>query len=237
MEHAYFELFKTKKPLIGMIHCAGSTHAERLERALNEITMYEEEGMDGIIVEDYHGMRDDVCAVLHAIGHKPTSLITGINLLSNPYESFNLAHVFGASFIQFDSVQPTDLDEIKYASLREKYPQLLVLGGIGFKYTRPTRNDLVEDLDYGKKRVDAIVTTGDGTGIETPLEKLRAYKTLLKDFPLLVGAGVTYSNAYEQLRIADGAIIGSYFKKDNNTQNNVDREKVRQLVSIAKRFN
>ena len=38
------------------------------------------------------------------------------------------------------------------------------------------------------------------------------------------------SNVYEQLSVADGAIVGSYFK-NGNTENPVDAKRVRELMS------
>ncbi len=86
-----------------------------------------------------------------------------------------------------------------------------------------------------KPRCDVIVTTGEGTGVETPISKLREFRTYLGEFPLFVGAGVNESNVYEQLRVADGAIVGSYFKQGSNTKLPVDRLRVRGLMNIVRR--
>jgi len=111
---------------------------------------------------------------------------------------------------------------------------VVVLGGIGFKYTRPTGNRLEDDLIAGVSRCEAIVTTGSGTGVETPIEKLRKFKSLLGEFPLIVGAGVNLDNIYKQLEITDGAIIGSYFKPQGNTRLPIDRIKVRDIMQAVK---
>ena len=90
------------------------------------------------------------------------------------------------------------------------------------------------DLAEAMPRCEAIVTTGSGTGIETPTQKLRDYKRLLGEFPLIVGAGVNLQNVYEQLQICDGAIVGSYFKPQGNTHLPIDRQLVRNLIDIVK---
>jgi len=54
------------------------------------------------------------------------------------------------------------------------------------------------------------------------------------NFPLIVGAGVTASNVYGQLIVTDGAIVGSYFKPNGDTQLPVDRAKVRELMEIVR---
>ena len=51
---------------------------------------------------------------------------------------------------------------------------------------------------------------------------------------MIIGAGLTPDNAYEQLRIADGAIVGSYLKKDGIAKNKVDRIRVKRLMDVVK---
>lgn len=217
-----------------MIHLAGDFRDDRVKRALDELAIYEEEGVDGAIIEDYHGTPQDVRDVLYQTYQLPLKIIRGVNVLSDPYSGFGLANEFSAKFIQFDSVQTRDLNLEAYNNLRVEYPEILVLGGIGFKYTEPTGNLLEVDLEEGKLRCEAIVTTGSGTGIETPTEKLREYKRILGDFPLIVGAGVNLQNVFEQLQICNGAIVGSYFKPNGDTNLPIDRKRVKDLMDIAK---
>lgn len=224
------EIFPRKKPIIGMIHLAGQTSEEMVKRGLEELALYDREGIDGAIVEDYHGTPREVHEVLKKMQELRLKLAVGINLLRNPYSAFELAHKYGVRFIQFDSVQTGDLDFKKYHRLRKTFPSIAVLGGVGFKYTEPTGNPLEQDLNEARERCEVIVTTGAGTGIETPIEKLKAYKRILGDFYLFSGAGVTAQNIQEQLSAADGAIIGSYFKPNGNTHLPVDAGRVRECL-------
>ena len=226
-------LFNVKKPTIGMIHLAGSNKSERVRRALEELTIYEREGINGAIIEDYHGNFEDVEETLRQ-SHGKFNIVLGVNVLRNPYSGFKLASDYGAKFVQFDSVQTRDLNLEFYERMRREFPDVVVLGGVGFKYTLSTGNPLKLDLREGMSRCEAIVTTGDGTGIETPLDKLRQYKSLLEDFPLIVGAGVNLQNIHEQLQICDGAIVGSYFKSDGDTQLPINKSKVANLMNIVR---
>ncbi len=216
-----------------MIHLAGESPQEVLRRALNEIALFEKNGVDAIIIEDYHGGKEDVINVLDATNNSRYKIIRGVNLLSDPYASFALARKYGAQFVQLDSVQLNDLSIAKYNKIRDN--KVVVLGGIRFKYTNPTEKSLEDDLDFGKRQCDAIVTTGNGTGKETPLQKLKGFRNVLRDYPLIVGAGVTAENVYEQLCVADGAIVGSYFKNGDTTQP-VIRERVQSLMDIVNRM-
>ena len=242
------ELFWVKKPIIGMIHLAGLDEEEIIGRALEELTIYQEEGVDGAIIEDYHGTISDVHKVLKESKNK-FKIIRGVNTLQYSYSSFSMADNGGARFVQFDSIT-RDLELKEYEKLRKEYPDMIVLGGVGFKYIRPTGNSLETDLKEAMERCDAIVTTGDGTGIETPIEKLEEYKRFLRklskdfqlpyDFPLIVGAGVNLDNVKEQIRIADGAISGSCFKPPSeiypagDTNLPVDRERVQEFMDAVK---
>jgi len=234
MKEKFESIFQTNKPLIGMIHLAGNSQQDRVKRALEELSIYQEEEVDGAIIEDYHGSPQDVYSVLKESSTEGLSIIRGVNILRNPYSAFKLASEFGARFIQFDSVQTPDLDLEKYSRLRKEYPGIAVLGGVGFKYISQTGNPLEIDLAEGKSRCEAVVTTGSGTGIETPVEKLKEYKRILEDFPLVVGAGINLDNVHEQLQICDGAIVGSYFKPNGDTHLPIDRQKVKDLMSIVR---
>ena len=219
-----------------MIHLAGENNKDRVRRALEELAIYQEEGVNGAIIEDYHGTSQDVYETLKESSTKGLKIVRGVNILKNPYSGFKLASDFGARFMQFDSVQTPDLDLGLYDKLRKEHPDVAVLGGIGFKYISPTGNPLEVDLEDGISRCEAIVTTGSGTGIETPVEKLREYKRLLREFPLIVGAGVNLDNVKEQLQICDGAIVGSYFKPYGNTHLPIDRKRVKDLMDIVRQL-
>lgn len=229
---SFNELFSVKKLIIGMIHLAGRSSQEKLNRALEELDLYQSAGVDGAIIEDYYGRESDVYDVLKLSSAMGFKIVRGVNLLRNPYKGFILAKKFGAKFVQFDSVQTPDLDLVLYDSMRATYPEIQVLGGVGFKYTPKTGNRLEDDLVAGKSRCEAIVTTGPGTGIETPIEKLKQYKQLLGNFPLIDGAGVNLSNVREQMMVADGAIIGSYFKRNGNAKQNVEKHRPKNLMSV-----
>ena len=234
MDRSFESLFNVKKPVIGMIHLAGRDSDDRVRRALEELRIYEGEGVDGAIVEDYHGSFSDVFRALEEADIGGFKIVRGANVLSSPYQAFKFVKESGGKFVQFDSVQTPDLNLESYDQTRRRHPDIAVLGGVGFKYTQPTGNSLEQDLAEAMTRCEGIVTTGDGTGIETPVEKLRDYKAIMGNFPLIVGAGVNLRNVAEQLQVGDGAIVGSYFKPDNNTHLPVDRARVKSLMDVVR---
>lgn len=218
-----------------MIHLAGNSEDEKVERVIEELSIYNEEGINGAIIEDYHGELSDIISTLRVCRTLNLNLVLGVNVLSNPYLGFHFSEIYNTKFVQFDSVQDKDLNLENY-SLFRKNSNALVLGGIRFKYQQPTGNSLEKDLEEGKFNCDIIVTTGDGTGQETPIQKLKDFKNYLGDFPLIVGAGVNHKNVLEQLSIADGAIVGSAFKPYQNTYEKVDRNLVRNFMDEVRKL-
>lgn len=106
-----------------------------------------------------------------------------------------------------------------------------VLGGLRFKY-QPIRSagTLEDDAFIAKLRCVAVVTTGEGTGKACPTEKLSEFRTVLKDFPLIVGAGVTADNVCKKLHFADGVIIGSWLKDAHYDHGDVCEEYVKEFM-------
>jgi hypothetical protein len=235
MKDVLENLFGVKKPVIGMIHLTGD-YNEKVSNALKELLLYQEEDVDGAIVEDYHGAPSDIWEVMRQSNNSDFKIVRGINCLAKSYLGFSFAQELGAKFVQFDSVESSNLDVQRYLDLRERYSDIAVLGGVRFKYQPTTGKSLDEDLKDACRICEAIVTTGEGTGIETPFDKLQDFKLHLPNFPLFVGAGVTIDNVAQQLNVCDGAIVGSYFKYENKTENQIDRSKVRDFMQVVKKL-
>ena len=232
----YCQLFG-KIPIFGMIHLAGQNP---VHRALEELSIFEEEGVDGAIIENYHGSFQNVIETLHETYRRKPNIVIGVNILPNEFcKSLPLAQQYGADFVQLDQIAGTytsgKLDFRAYETVKDRYPDIIVLGGVWPKYYHPVEgSDLEEDLKIGIQRAEAIVVTGAGTGKETPIDKIRRFREIIGEYPLVVGAGLTPDNAYEQLCIANGAIVGTSFKAGCNTNNLIDRQRVREFMLVVK---
>lgn len=236
----------TKKPIFGMVHLAG-IHA----RAIDEIYCYIENGLAGAIVENYHGGDDDVESVMAILSVEkiPNDFKIGVNILPNDYRrAIELTDCYKGDFIQLDHIAgeygnkkasvTMDSRIDHYNRCRENAPHVQVLGGVHPKYYNPiTGSDLMADLTMAIQRADAIVVTGAGTGMATPLDKIIDFRTKLdilspvRRVPLIIGAGLNPSNVKEQMQYADGAIVGSTFKPNGNTIKEVDPILVKEFMS------
>src|SRR3989344_7619974 len=107
-------------PIFGMIHLAGQTP---IKRALEELAIFEEEGVNGAIVENYHGSVEDVIATLQETNKRKPNVVIGVNVLPNEfYQSLPLAQKYGADFVQLDQVAGTyrsgELDFESYEKIK-----------------------------------------------------------------------------------------------------------------------
>jgi len=239
----FLDLFKTVKPVLAMIHLKGDSREEKLEIAKREIDQLIDNGMDAVIIENYFGNPDDVEEVLKYIYQERKHIIYGVNVLEDDKRAFELAIKYEAKFIQIDSVAGhLNIEEDKkfhdfIIQMREQ-TNAFVLGGVRFKY-QPylSGRSLEEDLKIGMSRCDGIVVTGEGTGLETDLEKIQVFRTIIgKDFPLVVGAGLTAENSGTQLSIADGAIIGSFLKDTYKDDGNVSVKHVNHFMESLQKL-
>jgi membrane complex biogenesis BtpA family protein len=83
---------------------------------------------------------------------------------------------------------------------------------------------------------DAICVSGATAGSPTDADALRTVKSAAGAVPVFVNTGVRAENVAAQLDIADGAIVGTYFKSDGVFENRAERSRVEELMSEAKKF-
>jgi membrane complex biogenesis BtpA family protein len=80
---------------------------------------------------------------------------------------------------------------------------------------------------------DAILVSGLAAGTSVSIRDLKEAKLSVNHTPIIANTGVRMGNLDEVMGIADGMIIGTEFKRDGNTWNPVDPERVRKLVVRA----
>jgi len=236
----FSEVFPKGKPIIGMLHHKGEGRADIHRRAIAEARLMANLGVDSLMAEDYYGDRLDVQATLKWLQAEMPGYPYGVNVLDDLEASCELAEKHSAKLVQVDSIAghlPPDKDEAyeKQALGWHGRGSFLLLGGVRFKY-QPVASgrSLEEDLAIGMQRCDAIVVTGQATGIETDLAKIEEFRRIIGGFPLIVGAGITPGNIVEQLGTADGAIVGSTFKEGGKASGEILAERVKALMDKAK---
>ncbi|MXN52789.1 membrane biogenesis protein [Shinella sp. AETb1-6] len=235
------ETFATVKPILGMLHLAGDGPTAKLAQAEEEARIMAGEGVDGLVVENYFGDADDVERVLDRLSGLVLGAKIGVNVLRDNKRAFALAKQYPVSFIQVDSVAghlPPENDAAfaaDFAARRASVPSLL-LGGVRFKY-QPVLSGRSEEEDVrlGARRCDGLVVTSDATGQPTDMDKVARFRAAVGEaVPLLIGAGLTETNAAEQLAHADGAVVGSWFKHDHKDTGRVEAAHVARLMRAVR---
>lgn len=236
----FLSLFPERKPIIGMLHCKGADDADMMERALREIEIYRQNGVDGVLVETYFGTYHQVEMVLEHLTQRKDAIPYGVNCLNVDAMGFVLAEKYHCDFIQVDSVgghlKPRDDESLDaFFDYFRKRTDACLMGGVRFKY-QPVHSgrSVEEDLKICMGRCDAVCVTQNATGQATSLRRIKRFRKTIEDFPLVVCAGLTADNVCEQLRVADAGVVGSYFKDTGKDSGDVSAEHVAKFMDCVR---
>lgn len=231
-----------------MLHIFEGKKHDQMTQALEDLEKLQPY-VDAVIVENYGcGYFDSnnatketgtrLLEIIWAVMEKAT-IPVGINVLPNDYEkAFCIASRSGAKFVQLDHVTgdfvgARSVNPKKLLSVRRRYPKIALLGGIHPKYYKLLNpcTSIGESAINAKTLADAVVVTGEYTGGAARIEDLQIVKRMIEGHPLVIGSGLTAENAKMQLSIADGAIVGTAFKRKGVCAGEpVDMELVKQLM-------
>lgn len=166
----------------------------------------------------------------------------GVDVLWDPAASLDLAVATDASFVReiFTGVYASD-----FGLWNTNYGEVVRhRNSIGAQHVKLLFNIVPEAAAYlgGRDAVsialstvfnakpDALCVSGLTAGQETSISTLLQVKEAISQTPVFANTGVRLSNIDEQLSVADGAVIGTAFKKDAVFENQVDVERVRALM-------
>jgi predicted TIM-barrel enzyme len=237
----FVEVFPVSKPVIAMLHGKGEGDAQVLDIARRELEMYRTGGIDGVLVENYFCNSRQTEMVLAYVAKNHGDMVYGVNILRDDELNFKLARDYACAFMQIDSVcghVPPEKDEAlaEFLCRNRETCVAQLIGGVRFKY-QPclSGRSLEEDLRIGMERCDAIAVTGDYTGQETDFAKIKTFRKILGNFPLVVAAGVTAGNMERQFALCDACITGSYFKRNHNAKEELDAGNIAEFMAAVKK--
>ena len=171
----------------------------------------------------------------------------GVNMLWDPYASLDLAAATGACFVRevINGVYASDLglwnndagSVVRHRAelgIRDKcrllyniYPESAVyLGGRDVA-------EIAKSTNFTCKP-DVILVSGLTAGVATDNQILARVKAALPDTYVFCNTGCRPETIKDQLAIADGAIVGTTFKKDGKFDNFVDYERVVTFMEAAR---
>lgn len=77
---------------------------------------------------------------------------------------------------------------------------------------------------------DGLCVSGLTAGSSTDVRSLETVKRAAGSTPVIVNTGVNLETVETVLQVADGAIVGTYFKQDGIFENSVDQDRVARLM-------
>lgn len=187
-------------------------------------------------------------AMARVIGELMTEITVpfGVNVLWDPIASIDLAAATGAVFIReiMSGVYASDfglwnpnVGEIVRHQMSVGQKDLKLIFNIvpeAAKYlTDRTIVDIARSTVFNN-RPDALCVSGLTAGTETDTQILAKVKEIVPDTIILANTGCHVGNIQAQLAIADGAIVGTTFKKAGKFENQVDRNRVRAFMDKVK---
>jgi membrane complex biogenesis BtpA family protein len=77
---------------------------------------------------------------------------------------------------------------------------------------------------------DGLCVSGLTAGTEVSVDLIKEVKAVVPDTPVFANTGVRLANVEQMLSVADGAIVGTTFKRDGYIWNDVDVSRVREFM-------
>lgn len=108
----------------------------------------------------------------------------------------------------------------------------LYFGGVAFKYQKYV-SDPARIVRHAMKYMDVITTSGEKTGSPPDIEKIRAMRSAIGEFPLAIASGITPENIAQYLDLVDCFLVATGVSRGFCE---LDAERVKGLVkTIGKR--
>ncbi len=228
-----------------------------IERAAADLQALQDGGVDAVMFSNeasvpYLTQTERITAVAMArvIGELRSQIRVpfGVNVLWDAEASIDLAVATGAKFIReiFSGVYGSDFG-LWNTNAGATVRHLHRLGGKDIKLLF---NIVPEAAGYlGGRDIadiarstlfncqpDALLVSGLTAGQETSTTILQRVKEAVTDTPVFANTGVRIENIEQQLRIADGAIVGTTFKREGYIWNEVDVERVRAFMQKVRQI-
>ena len=248
-------------PLPGSPRYTGISVEEIIDYALRDAEVLKSSEVDGLQVEnigDYPYLKPDdighetsaILAVVAREVRKATGLPVGVCCLANGVipaiaaclvsggkwvraAEWANAYIADEGFIEAAAPKSMRYRSNLRATDIKVFADVHVKHGSHFIISDRHFEEQVADVEFFD--ADAVIVSGSRTGAETPLDRVVRAKQATR-LPVLIGSGLNPSNAESPLRVADGAIVGSYLRKDGKFWNPVDYSRLKELMSVVKRL-
>lgn len=222
-----------------------------LERARYDLQALQQGGIDAVMFSNErslpyltHVEAITIACMAGIIGElKPEIRVPfGVNVLWDPQASIDVAMATGASFVReiFTGVYASDFG-LWNTNCGEvvRHQHAVHAGHVRLIFNiYPEASQYLAERDIVSiarstvfnARPDALAISGLTAGAETSSQLLTKVKEAIPETSVFANTGVRLSNVEQQLSIADGAVVGTFFKRDGYTWNEVDESRVRAFM-------
>jgi membrane complex biogenesis BtpA family protein len=258
----FYDKIKSQKLVIGMVHTAASPGTPKfcgsvqdiIDKAVMEAKIYEEAGLDAIIIENMHDvpylMRkvgDEVVSTLTVVANRvknEISLPIGIQVLAGANKQalaialaagldFIRAEGFVFSHIADEGLMNSDAAELMRYRRAIDASEIKVFCDIKKKHSSHALTNDVDIIEFAHTAefflADGLIVTGSSTAKAANIAEVENVKNVSK-IPALIGSGLTADNIKEYWAAADGFIVGSYFKQNGYWENDIDPNRVNKFM-------
>ncbi|HPR17374.1 MAG TPA: BtpA/SgcQ family protein [Candidatus Cloacimonadota bacterium] len=254
--------FQTKK-IIGMIHVPALPGTPKHEKSISEIIdiavqegkIYQECGIDAVMLENMHDVPylnrevgPEIVATMTAIASevkRNVNLPCGIQILAGANQAalaaayaagceFVRAEGFVFSHIADEGLMNSDAGELMRFRSKIGADNIAVFTDIKKKHSSHTITGDLSISDFAKAAEfflsDGIIITGKSTADAAELSDLDEARKATS-LPIIIGSGITAENLRHYWQHADGFIVGSYFKQEGKWFYPVARERVIRFMN------
>ncbi len=227
-----------------------------IDQALADLEVYKEAGVDSILLENDH----DLPYIQPPLDEKGVTLMTkiakevrgrfngpiGIQMLEAAnitsleiaakadldyirVEAFVFAHVGGSGIINGSAGKilrrrkELEAEHIKvFADVKKKH------GSHSLTIDLDIKDEIMQAEFF---LADGVIVTGQFTGMNPDKNDLIKAKSATK-LPVLIGSGMTTENIEDYLPLADGFVVGSYFRKNGKFLEKLEPERLNKFMKV-----
>lgn len=226
-----------------------------VDLARKELHALQEGGVDAVMFSNEFSFPyltkvkpETTAAMARVIGELKSDIKVpfGVNVLWDPFASLDLAAATGASFIReiMSGVYASDfglwntnVGEIARHKARLGLDNLKMLFNIlpeAAKYLADRDIAEIAKTTVFNNKPDVICVSGITAGAETDTYILSKVKEAVPTTPVFANTGCKIDTIERILQIADGAVVGTTFKKDGVFDNYVEYERVKAFMDKVK---
>ena len=235
----------------------GGRISEIMRKVEEEVQIFAELGIDGILIENMHDtpylkrqVGPEITASMTMAAHCARARFTGpigVQILAGANQSalavalaaeldfvraegFVFGHLADEGWMESDAGQL-----LRYRKLigAEHIP---ILADIKKKHAS---HAVTQDVNLVETAMaahffaaDGIIVTGTSTGKSVNAGDLEALQPTRRKLPLWIGSGLTAENLVDLYPFIDGAIVGSWIKKEGYWKNALEPARIRTLLEV-----